>query len=259
MVTEGIYTPVPLTFFKKVLTLQTYYFHDESRGARGLRLATKKKVTRKRGSQNYLNNARLMENIIASKAVWDERRDVATAQWVEEHDVEGIECFADYAAAIEKKDGKPPKRDFVEEGATVLESEDYFPSAAECMTDELVKMIMMLVERYGQRSNWRGYTYIDDMKSEALVSLLNGTLKFDPAKSQNPFGYMTQIVTHSFLTTLDKEKKVRKIRDDILEQNGFTPSHTRQLENEAAAMERHRRMADEKEGIISEEEDSESD
>jgi len=111
-------------------------------------------------------------------------------------------------------------------------------------------MLMMLVERYAQRANWRGYTYIDDMKSEALVSLLNGSLKFKPEVSQNPFGYLTQIVTHSFLTTLDKEKKVRRIRDDILEQNGFSPSNTRQLENEEKMSVRHRKMADLKDGLI---------
>ena len=114
-------------------------------------------------------------------------------------------------------------------------------SMASCMTAELVKMLQMLVDRYSQKSNWRGYTYIEDMKADAVLSLLNGALKFKPEVSQNPFGYLTQIVTHSFITTLEKEKKVRMIRDDMLEQHGFTPSHTRQLENESAAMERRER------------------
>jgi len=83
-----------------------------------------------------------------------------------------------------------------------------------------------------------GNTYIEDMRSEALVSLLNGALKFDPEVGQNPFGYYTQIVHHSFLTTLEKEKKARKIRDDLLEQNGFNPSNTRQLENDSVRMDR---------------------
>ena len=126
---------------------------------------------------------------------------------------------------------------------------DKMPSAAQCMTPEMVKMIMMLVDRYAQRANWRGYTYIEDMKSEALLSLLNGSLKFNPEKSKNPFGYITQIVTHSFLTTLDKEKKVRRIRDDILEQYGLDPSNTRQIENEAPTLEKRRMMSNEIEGI----------
>lgn len=128
---------------------------------------------------------------------------------------------------------------------------DRVPTAAECMTPEMVKMIMMLVERYAQRANWRGYTYIDDMKSEALLSLLNGSLKFNPEKSKNPFGYMTQIVTHSFLTTLDKEKKVRRIRDDMLERHGFDPSHTRQIENEVPMMEKRKILSNKKDGVSS--------
>jgi DNA-directed RNA polymerase specialized sigma subunit len=101
---------------------------------------------------------------------------------------------------------------------------------AQCMTPKLVGMLQMLVDRYSQKANWRGYTYIDDMRSEAIVSLMQNALKFNPEKSQNPFGYYTQIVTHSFLTFLDKEKKVRRIKDTLMEQQGFTPSHARQLE-----------------------------
>ncbi len=116
-------------------------------------------------------------------------------------------------------------------------SNDEF-TPAECLTPELVKMLMMLVERYSQKTNWRNYTYLDDMKGEALVSLCQNALKFNPEKSKNPFGYYTQIVTHSFLTYLDKEKRVRKIKDDLLEQQGFNPSYSRQIEND----ERNREM-----------------
>jgi len=105
-------------------------------------------------------------------------------------------------------------------------------TTASCMTPELVKMLMTLVNRYASRSNWRNYTYLDDMKSEALISLLTGALKYDEKTSPNAFGYLTQFIYHSFLTTLEKEKKVRDIRDDILEENGLDPSYTRQLAND---------------------------
>lgn len=76
-----------------------------------------------------------------------------------------------------------------------------------------------------------GNTYIDDMRGDAIMSLCQNALKFKSEKSINPYGYYTQIVTHSFLTFLEKEKKVRNIRDDILERNGLTPSFTRQIGN----------------------------
>lgn len=108
---------------------------------------------------------------------------------------------------------------------------------AECLTPDLVQMLMMIVYNYSQKNNWRNYTYIDDMRGDAILSLCQNALKFNPEKSRNPFGYYTQIVTHSFLTFLEKEKKMRRIRDDILEQNMLNPSHARQLENEERARE----------------------
>ena len=106
---------------------------------------------------------------------------------------------------------------------------------AECLTPRLVEMLMLIVHNYSQKNNWRNYTYLDDMRGDAILSLCQNALKFNPEKSKNPFGYYTQIVTHSFLTFLEKEKKIRRIRDDILEQNLLNPSNTRQLENEERA------------------------
>jgi hypothetical protein len=37
------------------------------------------------------------------------------------------------------------------------------------ISHRLAVMFMMLVDRYSRRSNWRGYTYLDEMKSHALL------------------------------------------------------------------------------------------
>lgn len=107
---------------------------------------------------------------------------------------------------------------------------------SECLTPELVKMLMILVEQYSTKGNWRSYTYLSDMKGDALLALAQGALKFDGERTQNPFGYLTQFVTNAFLTVLEQERKVRDGRDDILEKNGLNPSHTRQLKNEAQSI-----------------------
>ena len=39
------------------------------------------------------------------------------------------------------------------------------------MTKKLAHMFMKLCERYATRSNWRGYTYNDEMRSQALLQL----------------------------------------------------------------------------------------
>ena len=96
------------------------------------------------------------------------------------------------------------------------------------MTKKLAHMFMKLCERYATRSNWRGYTYNDEMRSQALLQLTYIGLRFDESKSANPFAYYTAAVTNSFTRILNIEKRNQNIRDDILEMNGLNPSYTRQ-------------------------------
>lgn len=96
------------------------------------------------------------------------------------------------------------------------------------MTNKLALMFMKLCERYATRSNWRGYTYNDEMRSQALLQLAQIGLQFDESKSQNPFAYYTAAITNSFTRVLNIEKRNQNLRDDILEMNNFNPSYTRQ-------------------------------
>ena len=103
------------------------------------------------------------------------------------------------------------------------------------MTNTLAMMYMKLCERYGTRSNWRGYTYNDEMQSQALMQLSQIGLQFDESKSDNPFAYYTAAITNSFTRILNIEKKNQAIRDDLLEYNNMMPSFTRQNENSTSA------------------------
>lgn len=96
------------------------------------------------------------------------------------------------------------------------------------VTNKLALMYIKLCERYATRSNWRGYTYNDEMRSQALLQLSQIGLQFDESKSANPFAYYTATITNSFTRVLNIEKRNQNIRDDILEMNNFNPSYTRQ-------------------------------
>ena len=96
------------------------------------------------------------------------------------------------------------------------------------MTRKLATMFIKLCERYATRSNWRGYTYNEEMRGQALLQLSQIGLQFDESKSQNPFAYYTAAITNSFTRILNLEKKSQNIRDDMLEQAGLNPSWTRQ-------------------------------
>jgi hypothetical protein len=100
------------------------------------------------------------------------------------------------------------------------------------VTDTLARMLMMLTHRYSQRSNWRGYTYVDEMKGQALFQLSQICLQFNEFKSDNPFAYYTASISNAFKRVLLEEKEHQKIRDDLLVNSGQNPSFTRQLEVE---------------------------
>lgn len=95
---------------------------------------------------------------------------------------------------------------------------------AEKLSNELAKMLMMLTKKYAQRPCFAGYTYKEDMISEALTNLCQNALKFNPEKSNNPFAFYTSCINNSFLQFLSVEKKHRRIRDQLLIDIGENPS-----------------------------------
>lgn len=96
------------------------------------------------------------------------------------------------------------------------------------ITNKLAKMYIMLCEKYAMKFNWRGYTYNDEMRNSAILQLTYVGLRFNEAKSSNPFAYYTAAITNSFCRVLNTEKRNQNIRDDILEMNGLNPSWSRQ-------------------------------
>jgi hypothetical protein len=98
------------------------------------------------------------------------------------------------------------------------------------MTRKLAEMFIKLCDRYATRSNWRSYTYNDEMRGQALLQLSQVGLQFDESKSNNPFAFYTTVTTNSFCRILNEEKKRQSLRDDILESYNLNPSFTRQNE-----------------------------
>jgi len=96
------------------------------------------------------------------------------------------------------------------------------------ITNKLARMYIMLCEKYAMKFNWRGYTYNDEMRNSAILQLTYVGLRFNEAKSANPFAYYTAAITNSFYRVLNTEKRNQNIRDDILEINGLNPSWSRQ-------------------------------
>jgi len=161
-------------------------------------------------------------------------------------------------ADLHSKVNFPPFKHFVkieEEWVEVARShwkgdlkKGHFSVAHGKVSDKLARMYIKLCERYSMRSNWRGYTYVEEMRGQALLQLSQIGLQFDESKSSNPFAYYTAAITNSFTRVLNMEKKNQNIRDDLLQDAGQMPSWSRQLEyqaQQAAARERNEAMTDE--------------
>ena len=59
--------------------------------------------------------------------------------------------------------------------------------AQDKMTEEFSKMIMMLVDKYLNHPNYQNiFSYVEDIKSFALLTVVRVWRSFNPEKSSNP-------------------------------------------------------------------------
>ena len=103
------------------------------------------------------------------------------------------------------------------------------------ISNELANMFIKLSDKIATKGCYRGYSFLDEMKSTARFQLTKNALLFDESRETvqlNPFAYYTTVVSHAFMSVLNDEKKRRNMRDDLLEAHGFDPSITRLVEIE---------------------------
>ena len=68
------------------------------------------------------------------------------------------------------------------------------------------------------KPNFMNYTFKDDMVSDGIENCLQYLKNFNPAKSNNPFAYFTQIIYYAFIRRIQKEKKQSNIKYKMIEQ-----------------------------------------
>lgn len=67
--------------------------------------------------------------------------------------------------------------------------------------------ILLIATRLATKPNFVNYSYRDEMISDGIENCISYFDNFDPAKSDNPFAYFTQIIYYAFLRRIQKEKK----------------------------------------------------
>ena len=81
----------------------------------------------------------------------------------------------------------------------------------------LIDCILEMVNRVGHKKNFRYYTYLTDMKQEAIISCYRALIrkKFDPNKSENPFAYFTSCIQYAFLGVIKRENRQVELQEKI--------------------------------------------
>ena len=93
------------------------------------------------------------------------------------------------------------------------------------VTDYIGSCFLKIANHLSYRPNFINYTFRDDMISDGIENCLQYLYNFDPAKSNNPFAYFTQIIYYAFIRRIQKEKKQTHIKHKIIEKSAYM-THT---------------------------------
>jgi hypothetical protein len=80
---------------------------------------------------------------------------------------------------------------------------------------------LKIAEHLSRKPNFISYSFRDEMIADGIENCLMYFRNFDPAKSNNPFAYFTQIIYYAFLRRIMKEKRQLYVKYKATEQFGI--------------------------------------
>lgn len=72
--------------------------------------------------------------------------------------------------------------------------------------EEIGKVIILIVDKILSKFSYRGYTFKDEMRSEAILACVTAIPKFDITRSDNVFGFLTTTIHWRIHAIIRKEK-----------------------------------------------------
>lgn len=85
----------------------------------------------------------------------------------------------------------------------------------------LGECILKIATHLSYKSNFINYSYREEMISDGVENCLMYFDNFDPAKSNSPFAYFTQIAYFAFVRRIQKEKRQTLIKGHIIKNMSF--------------------------------------
>ena len=87
--------------------------------------------------------------------------------------------------------------------------------------DYVGECFLKIANHLSYRPNFINYTYRDDMISDGIENCLQYLNNFNPATSNNPFAYFTQIIYYAFIRRIQKEKKQTTIKQRMIQEANY--------------------------------------
>lgn len=75
------------------------------------------------------------------------------------------------------------------------------------VSDRLGEMFYLIAFNLSNKNNFAGYTWKDEMVSEAVLTCIKYCKNFNPEKSKNPFAYFTKYCYNAFRAYIKKQNK----------------------------------------------------
>ena len=99
-------------------------------------------------------------------------------------------------------------------------------------------VILQICEGMAKRANFNGYSYIEEMKGDAIYDCLRATknYKADHVK-QNPFGYFSRIAWNAFVQRINIERAEQKTKQELFLDENYEAYHI--IEGDEADMDKN--------------------
>jgi DNA-directed RNA polymerase specialized sigma subunit len=88
------------------------------------------------------------------------------------------------------------------------------------MSEKLGEYVMMIAKNLSSKGSFSGYSWKDDMCSEAVLTCVKYLHNFDPEKSNNPFAYITACCKNAFISYIKAQNKHGEIKNILYNING---------------------------------------
>lgn len=89
------------------------------------------------------------------------------------------------------------------------------------LNDYLGSCFLQIALHLSRKPCFVGYTFREEMMSDAVENCVQYASNFNPLKSKNPFAYFTQIIYYAFLRRIAREKKMLYVKYKATEESGL--------------------------------------